>query len=181
MVAKGQFARWDMLPKKPVTVTEKILAGLDLYECDLLFVHRDADQADSRPRRKEIENALVEARKSSHLIIPAVPVIPIRETEAWLLVEEKAIRLAASNPNGTRDLMLPALKNIEKCADPKKELERVLRAASERSPQRLKRFDTRTAMARVVEHISDFSALRTLSAFQNLESDLATLRANGWK
>jgi len=78
-------------------------------------------------------------------------------------------------------LRLPSLKHIENCRDPKKELQRVLRAASGKSPQRLKRFDVRAAMARVVDHISDFKPLRKLSAFQSLESDLAALCKRDWK
>ena len=73
------------------------------------------------------------------------------------------------------------LKRIEKNSDPKKELERVLRTATEWSPQRLKRFDINAAKARVVDHISNFSLLRKLSAFQSLESDLAALKEGGWK
>ena len=110
-----------------------------------------------------------------------MPVIPIRETEAWLLVEEQAIRKAANNPNGKVGLNLPPLKRIEKCSDPKKELQRVLRLACEYSPQNLSRFDVNAATAHVVDHISDFKILRKLSAFQSLEADLAALRANGWK
>lgn len=181
-VAQGYFPRWDLLPKKPTTVADKIMAGLSLYEeTDLLFVHRDSDQTDPCPRRKEIELAVCEANSLQAIKIPSVPVIPIRETEAWLLIEEKAIRMAANHPNGKNDLKLPPLKRIEKNSDPKKELERVLRTATEWSPQRLKRFDINAAKARVVDHISNFSLLRKLSAFQSLESDLAALKAGGWK
>jgi hypothetical protein len=186
-VAQGVFAPVDLLPKRdlpPKKITplaEKIMAGLDLYECDLLFIHRDADRTDPLSKRAEIELAVNEVKKLQAIRVPSVPVIPIRETEAWLLIEEKAIRMAANNPNGKNDLKLPTLKRIEKCADPKKELQRVLRTATEWSPQRLKRFDTEAAMARVVDHISDFALLRKLCAFQDLESDLKALRARGWK
>ena len=180
-VAQGQFPRWDLLAIRPETTAQKIIAGLDLYPCDLLFVHRDADRTDPRSRREEIHSAVNEAKLLQAIGIPAVPVIPIRETEAWLLIEEKAIRMAANNPKGKNDLKLPSLKRIEKNSDPKKELERVLRTATEWSPQRLKRFDINAAKARVVDHISDFTLLRKLSAFQNMEADLAALRAKGWK
>jgi hypothetical protein len=181
VVAQGQFPRWDLLPKKPKTLAEKITAGLQLYECDLLFVHRDADQHDPSPRRNEVDRAVDEANALQTVSVPSVPVIPIRETEAWLLIQEQAIRRAANNPNGRNDLELPPIQRIERCPDPKGELRRVLRAASGYSPQRLKRFDTEAAMARVVAHIADFTPLRKLSAFQSLESDLAALQARGWK
>jgi hypothetical protein len=82
-VAQGQFARCDLLPHKPKSVAEKIMASLNLYEeCALLFVHRDADQLDPNPRRNEIESAVIEAKSRHPNMIPSVPVIPIRETEA---------------------------------------------------------------------------------------------------
>src|SRR5450631_1873872 len=74
-VAQGQFARWDLLPKKPTTVAEKIIAGLALYECDLLFIHGDADQPDSSPRRKQIESAVNEVKALQGISVPSVPVI----------------------------------------------------------------------------------------------------------
>lgn len=180
-VAQGHFPRWDLLREKPTTIAQKIIAGLALYECDLLFIHRDADQIDPSPRRREIDLAVNEAKTFKAINIPSMPVVPIRETESWLLIEEKAIRMAANNPNGKNDLRLPTLRRIEKCPDSKKELHRVLRAATEYSSQRLKRFNTEAAVASVVNHISDFRLLRKLSAFQNLEFDLAALRAKGWK
>ena len=180
-VAQGYFARWHLLPKKPTTVAEKIVAGLELQECDILFVHRDADSLDPNPRRQEIQNAVNEVSVSGQLTIPSVLVVPIQETEAWLLLDEKAIRYAANNPNGANDLDLPPWKRIEHCPDAKSELRRVLRKATEWGPQRLKKFDTESARMRVVSYFSDFKVLRQLSGFRQLESDLNTLRENGWQ
>lgn len=180
-LVQGQFASWHLLPKRPTTVVEKIEAGLKLFECDLLFVHRDADQKDPSLRRGEIDSAIEELMASGGIKIPSIPVIPVRETEAWLLIDQSALRKAANNPNGKNDLKLPSLKNLENCVGPKKELERVLQSASEWPPQRLKRFDINAAKARVVDYISDFKSLRKLSAFQLLEEDLTALRLKNWK
>ncbi len=180
LVAEGYFARWDLLPKRPSTVVEKIIAGLSLQDCDLLFVHRDADSEDPTSRREEIERALFEARAAGKFSVPAVPVIPIQETEAWLLLDENAIRRAANNPNGKNDLSLPARHQIEQITDAKAELKRVLRQATEHRGRRLKKFDPDSAKRRIVNHMSDFKLLRQLAAFRHLEADLAALSANGW-
>lgn len=180
LVAEGYFARWDLLPKRPSTVAEKIVAGLSLQECDLLFVHRDADNEDPTSRREEFKRALFEARASGEFSVPAVPVIPIQETEAWLLLDENAIRRAANNPSGKNDLSLPARHHIEQIKDPNAELKRALRQATEYGPRRLKKFDPDSAMMRIVNHMSDFKPLRQLAAFRQLEADLAALHANGW-
>ena len=47
-------------------------------------------------------------------------VIPVRMTEAWLLIDEKAIRIAAGNRNGTEILEIPKLHELESLPDPKK-------------------------------------------------------------
>jgi len=180
-VAQGYFARWHLLPKKPTTIVEKIIAGLELQKCDVLFVHRDADNSDPNPRRQEIQSAVDEISASGQLSIPSIPVVPIQETEAWLLLDEKAIRCAANNPNGKNNLELPHWRRIEQCPDAKSELRRVLRKATEYGPLRLKRFDTESARTRVVNYFSDFKVLRQLSGFRQLESDLVALRQNGWR
>lgn len=48
-----------------------------------------------------------------------VPVIPGRMTEAWLRLDEAAIRRVAGNPNGRTKLGLPKLHEVESVADPK--------------------------------------------------------------
>jgi hypothetical protein len=180
-VAEGYFARWDLLPKRPSTVAEKIIAGLSLQDCDLLFVHRDADSDDPTSRREEIERAVSEARATGKFSVPAVPVVPIQETEAWLLLDEDAIRRAANNPNGKNDLSLPARHRIEQITNAKAELERALREATEHSGRRLRKFHPESAKKLIVNHLTDFNLLRQLSAFRQLEADLATLSAHGWK
>lgn len=47
----------------------------------LIFVHRDADNAGSGKRREEICSAVEASRVGG----PVVPVIPVKETEAWIL------------------------------------------------------------------------------------------------
>ncbi|HUT94205.1 MAG TPA: hypothetical protein VMY37_32390 [Thermoguttaceae bacterium] len=111
---------------------------------------------------------------------PAVPVVPVRMTEAWLLFDEKAIRRAAGNPNGTDPLQVP-VRQAEDIPDPKAVLHEALRTASGLSGRRRQKFNVRDAVHRVGEYIDDFSPLRRLSAFQRLEEDLATvLREADW-
>ena len=53
---------------------------------DFVVVHRDADQRDAGPRIAEVEDALRETG------LAGCPVVPVQMTEAWLLVDESAIR-----------------------------------------------------------------------------------------
>ena len=72
-------------------------AAVEHYPCDLLFVHRDSEGQEPAQREDEIQLAI-----SGIANFPAfpIPVIPVRMSETWLLIDEKAIREAVANPNG---------------------------------------------------------------------------------
>jgi len=174
-----EWADLGRLPQPPQSLRERILSAIDLFPCDLLFVHRDAEGEDPKTRRREIRKALQESIERGFQV-PAVCVVPVRMTEAWLLFDEPAIRFAAGNPNGRKPLIMPELSLIEQIQDPKNALFRILREASGLTGRRLKKFNMDEARIRITELISDFSPLRQLSAFQRLENDIATLKRNSW-
>jgi len=105
-----------------------------------------------------------------------IPVIPCRMSEAWMLIDESAIRSAANNPNGSISLSLPKLNRLEKLTNPKADLKNLLKRATELSGRRLKGFNESAAIHRVAELIEDYSALRRLSHFQHLETEIENLR-----
>lgn len=156
----------------PVGLAAKILKALELYPCDLLFIHRDAEGLTVHERREEIKEAIEGVRSENTIEIRAVCTIPIRMTEAWLLVDESAIRQAAGNPLGRMPLNLPALRYIESKADPKGILADALKTASGFTGRRLAKLDFPSLRYRVAELISDHSPLRKLSAFRALEAEL---------
>jgi hypothetical protein len=160
----------------------KIGAALDLYPCDLLFIHRDAEKQPREDRISEIQQAV--RRLSSDLFTskPYACVVPIRMTEAWFLFDELSIRRAAGNPAGGGILSLPPLSKTEALPDPKQVLHDLLRAATELPFRRLKKFSTAQACYRLAELIDDFSPLRRLSAFASLETDVQSIiQAAGWR
>ncbi|MBU0988817.1 MAG: DUF4276 family protein [Proteobacteria bacterium] len=174
-----EWADLRRLPHPPQRLRERILYAIDLFPCDLLFVHRDAEREDSETRYREIRNALQEATKRGFQV-PTVCVVPVRMTEAWLLFDEPAIRFAAGNPNGKNPLNMAELSVIEQIPNPKDVLFEILREASGLTGRRLKRFNTDECRIRITGLVSDFSPLRQLSAFQRLENDISTLKQNGW-
>jgi hypothetical protein len=111
-------------------------------------VHRDADNAGAEARRSEILAAAGLVDGSARV----VPVIPIRMTEAWLLLDEMNIRVVAGNPRGKESLDLPKLHEVENLADPKELLsECLLRAAGAAGRRRervAKRFSASEAASR---------------------------------
>lgn len=129
----------------------------------LLFVHRDAERETLERRRAEIPD-VGEA---------TVKVVPVRMTEAWLLVDERAIRAAAGNPNGTVSLDLPPTARLEDVPDPKAVLRECILEASELSQRRKARLqkDLGHRVQLVAENIGDFATLRRLPAFRAFEED----------
>jgi hypothetical protein len=174
-----EWADLRRLPRPPQTLQERILIAINLFPCDLLFVHRDAEKRVPKRRYEEIYAALQEAT-SKGFQTPAICVVPVQMTEAWLLFDKNAIRFAAGNPNGKKPLSLPDLSGIEHIPDPKELLFDLLREASGLTGRRLKRFNMAESRIRITELISDFSPLRQLSAFQRLEKDISTLKQNAW-
>lgn len=169
------WADLSRLRVKPNSLTEKIERSLDLYPCDVLFIHRDAEREPPDNRREEITSALENLTK-----LHFVYVIPVRMSEAWLLFDKNAIRRASGNSDGNADINLPKLKKVENSPDPKELLFEALRVASEKSGRRLKQLNANLPFLRyrVSELVEDFSPLRSLSAFQKLEADIKALLAD---
>jgi hypothetical protein len=55
-----------------------------------------------------------------------VAVVPIQETEAWVLLNEEAILTLVSNSKRRMRLNLPSPKQVERIANPKERLKEVL-------------------------------------------------------
>lgn len=152
-------------------VTDKIEAVLHLEpDADLLFVHRDADSRDPTDRRCEINGAV----KDAGINVPCVPVVPIQATEAWVLLDEEAVRKAAENPNGTVDLDLPSPHRVHEINDPKQHLKSTLVKASELSGRHLDRFKRRFFDQRrfLLERIEIHGPISDVPAWRRLRSDL---------
>ena len=171
------FADLRRLPNPPRELFERIAMSIELYPCDLLFVHRDAEREPIENRRREIHNALERCEIG---VLPVVCVIPVRMQEAWLLIDGPALRRAVGNPQGRQPLELPDLRGLEGLPNPKETLYELLGTASGLSGRRKRRFkrDVNRHVHRVAEEIDDFGPLRALRAFRQVESDVISLRQN---
>lgn len=154
------------LHEEPAGLAGKLAAAIREYPCRLLFVHRDAEKQDPRVRYEEIRRAADPA-----LEFPLVSVVPVRMQEAWLLHDEAALREAAGRPSGTEDLGLPPPHRWEKLPDPKRELHEALRTANGAKGRRAKSFKPGRAAHRLADLITDWTPLRALAAFAQLEAD----------
>jgi hypothetical protein len=151
---------------------ERLRAVLDIYPCDVLFVHRDAEGQPPQRRREEIAESLLSLR------VEHIPVVPVRMTEAWLLADEPAIRRAAGNPNGTEELNLPVVRTLETLPNPKEVLFAALATASGLNARRRSRLPVHKRVHQIAEYIDDFSCLNVLPAFLALQQDIRAIIEN---
>lgn len=175
------WADLRQLPNPPTRLEDKIAAAFDLYPCDLIFIHHDAEKEPRSSRIDQIQRAIKLVSADLFKDRPYACVVPVRMTEAWLLFDEAKIRLAAGNPAGTISLALPASQKIEGLPNPKETLHKLLQDATELPLRRLKRFSPAQAFYRLAELIDDFGPLRQLPAFVALENELQrVIRDAGW-
>lgn len=114
-----------------------------------------------------------------HEAPPTVAVVPIRMTEAWLLLDEGRIRRVAGNPNGRTDLGLPRLSDVESVADPKRLLQGALISASGLQGHRLRKFRERfnDHRRRLLEGLDLDGPVTELSGWKALQRSLTAALA----
>lgn len=152
---------------RPGDLADRIRRALKAFPCDVLFVHRDAERMSRDVRCAEVYRAAEAAGASS-----PVAVVPVRMMETWLLVDPKAVALAADRSD-VSDVALPGLSCLEGLPDPKAALHQALRHASGKSGRHQRRFarDIRVRVQRVAEYIESFAPLRALPAFREFEAE----------
>ena len=171
-----EFSDLRRLRNLPRSLPHRIDRSIELYPCDLLFVHRDAERESVEKRREEIREALERSERGR--ILPTICVVPVRMQEAWLLIDESALKKAAGNPTSRQNLPMPDVRRLEDLPDPKRVLRDLLREASGFQGRRLKKFnrDLSRCVQRVAQQIGDFGLLRRLTAFRELERQVACHR-----
>ena len=144
-------------------LTEATGAGINM-----VFIHRDSDGPDRDGREREIRRGVEE----SGFPHPFIPVIPVQETEAWLLLDEQAIRDVVAS-KGKQPLRLPKPNAIEGTRNPKEILQKALLTASETSGRRLKKEKNSFNHHRrvLLQRLDPFGAVRDLPSWQRLERD----------
>lgn len=171
---KGSFADFKNLqnPPKKGNIKGQIECTKVLYPFDILFYHRDAEAN----KKNIVDNRIAEIVKylDKDLLPKTICIVPIKMMENWLLLDDTAIKKAAGNRNYNKSLGLPLINTIENLNEPKAFLHDLLKDVSGLKGRQLKNFNVHQAVHLVAENITDFSALRQLSAFNMFEESLKT-------
>lgn len=162
---EGSFADIALINTVGMSLRGRVEEAVTDYPCDLLFVHRDAENQSSDFRSHEIHEA------TKGFVSRVVAVIPIKMTEAWLLVDESAIRRAVGNPNGRNVIELPSIKRIEQ-VDAKLVLDKALTDARAVNARRRGKFRPERFRFNVADQLPELSSLRRLSSYAAFEAEL---------
>ena len=164
-VVAPPFERMDPHPGHTVAGRLRRILEID-PDFDAILVHRDAEAQSLGERDGEIHAALT----ASRVALPRASIVPVRMTEAWLLLDETAIRRVAGRPSGTADLGLPHLHEIEVIADPKKMLGDALLTASGASGRRRRKLERDFGAHRrqLLEDLDPTGPVSSLPAWQAL-------------
>ena len=164
--ARGLHPDLGRLPRPPgKRVADQLRAALQWErEIDLVFIHRDSDRVPYAQRYQEIHEAVAVVDHA----LPWVPVIAVQEIEAWLLLDERAIREVAGNPRGKTELGLPKMSAVEVTASPKEILREALARASGHTGRRLDGFRKDFALHRrqLIERLELDGSLTDLPAWK---------------
>lgn len=174
--ASGEAPDLSTLPRAVGrTVREKLAALVELYpSADVIFVHRDADNAGHEIRRTEILSAADILPGGMKLI----PVIPVKELETWLLADRELIKSIAGNPDCKGNLdMIPGIKVLENLSDAKTTLLNALCEASETQGSRLRKFKKRfpEMRARLAFALDSNGPVRLLESYQRFRISVRSL------
>jgi hypothetical protein len=148
------------------SLSERVAQAVTNYPCDILFVHRDAENQASDIRYSEIHASRPRLKEQK-----LVSIVPVSMTEAWLLVAPDAIRKSVGNNDENIQLNLPDIKRIEAC-DAKFHLDQALTIAVNLNSRRRRKFRPEEYRTRVAELLTTLDPLRRLPSFLRLEADL---------
>ncbi len=142
---------------------------------DLLFVHADGDGDPDAVRKQQIEPIEEHLRQyPSKKEVRTVAVVPVREMEAWTLVDGDALRRVFSCSLSDEQMGLPVpFRKAESLADPKACFEKCFEVIMGRRKNSRAKLRDCNHLVLIGQEIS-FDRLRLLPAFQQLEKDLRT-------
>ncbi len=160
MVDVGETIGIDAPRPTPVKRADRIAAAVaDHWDAfTLLVVHSDGAGAPDEAREYNITPGIELARHAFPSLI-AIPCVPVREIEAWMLADESVFRTILG-----RDVPLTLPVDPDREMDPKQTFLRILQEGG------LRRGNTRAH--RLFGEEVCFDALRKLIAFQQFEAEL---------
>jgi hypothetical protein len=135
----------------------------------VLFVHTDGNGDAAAALSERVDPARRLVVELGELAPVVVPVVPARESEAWLLADGDCLREVFGSRRTDSELGIPSRpRDVERIPDPKRVLEQALSVARpNRSPR-----DRAIGYFDLIGERIPLSTLREVPSFASLEEDL---------
>jgi hypothetical protein len=155
------------------TVKEKLQAVVKYFpSAEIVFIHRDADNAGVEARRGEIMAAALGVISMDKI----VPIIPVKMLETWLLADRELIsRVAGGRDPQTELSSLPPIRQLESKSQTKSILQDALCEASGlKRDSQLSAFRKRFSemRARLVLDLDPDGPVRQLSSYKTFRESI---------
>jgi hypothetical protein len=180
---KDATIQWQSIEKNGED-SEQIIynAAIQARYCTTLIIHFDSGNIDaSTAFKNKIKPGLNAVRTSTEEVCKNVTVlIPITETEAWMLVDKELLKQEMNTELSNNDLGLSyKLSRIENIADPKQKLKDAIQKHHENLPAKRRKYSV--TISELYEPISQkikLEKLEMLSAYLTFKSNLISALQN---
>jgi len=159
------------------TFNEKVLEsaskGLENFGMMILCVHADADNKELEATyRNKIFPALVEleAKESNKYCKIVVALVPIQETEAWMLADKELLKQEIGTDKSDNELLFN--RDPELIANPKEVIENAIRIAREGYPKRRRKDLTISELYLPIGQSLDLEKLETFCSYQDFKTNI---------
>jgi hypothetical protein len=145
------------------------------YECNILFVHSDADHPTRE--RAYLERFLpgyeLVQRTQGTICKSLVPIIPVRMTEAWMLAADHALfqEIIGTNMRPQELGLVNRARQVESIQDPKQALRQILQRAGSHSSRRHQNTDIHPLYLALGRRI-DLDRLYNVPSYRRFVEDL---------
>ncbi len=157
----------------PEQVAEAAKKAHNDYGVSLLIIHADADsETHERALSERIEPAInyINSIQTYELCKEIVPIIPVHETEAWMLADTDLIRRKIGTVLSVAELRLP--NNPERVSRPKELLQRIIEQVQASRSKRRRREMTISDLYQPIGSELDVKLLKRLTSFSQFYSNL---------
>lgn len=160
------------------SVRDKLVALSRYYpHADVIFVHRDADNAGVLVREQEVSEAAQDIFELGRVI----PIVPVTMLETWLLADTDAIKRVAGNSAFRGAIScIPVSRRLESARDTKQILMEALCEASGTQGARLGKFKKRFSemRARLTVDLDPQGPVQNLPSYQAFRQKLSSYAQN---
>ena len=153
-------------------VFEALKIGYNLYGISLLCVQTDADNRTLESSYKTKINRVIESLTVVDDILckTIVPLVPIQETEAWMLSDKELLKIQIGTTKSDDELKIN--KHPESVANPKELIEEAIRIARSGLTKKRKHDLKIDELYTLIGQTLDISKLDSLYSFQDFKQNI---------